>query len=150
MPSLPPAYLYTFVALLAVSSLLVLSFIAYTGTVRFSSELRQLKELGDRIVAKSIELVNLCRTGNTTVQSLIEVPTMIGHKQYWLLLQNDSQSAWLDSGFGDSPAVSSDLRLYISGHVISTGSYVAGYGAVMLVCNSNGSTVQLHLGGQEG
>ncbi len=150
MPSLPPAYLYTFVALLAVSSLLVLSFIAYAGTARFSSELRQLRELDDKIVAKSIELVNLCRTGNTTVQSLIEVPTMIGHKQYWLLFQNDSQSAWMDSGFGDAPAVSSDLRLYISGHVISTGSYVAGYGAVMLFCNSSGSTVQLHLGSQEG
>ena len=150
MPSLPPAYLYTFIAMLAVSSLLVLSFIAYTNAARFSSELRQLKELTNRVAAKSTEMMTLCGTGNTTVQFLLEVPTTIGHKQYWFLLHNDSQTAWVDSGFGNTPTATNGLRQYIPGHVISTGYYLAGDGNALLICNSSVGIVWLHLSSSGG
>jgi hypothetical protein len=150
MPSIPPAYLYTFIALLAISSLLVLSFIAYTNAARFSSELRELKELTNRIAAKSTEMMNLCQAGNTTVQFLLEVPTTIGHEQFWFQLQNDSQTTWIDSGFGAELTTSSILRQYIPGHAISTGYYLAGNGMALLICDSISEVVQLHLSSSGG
>jgi len=150
VPSIPPAYLYTFIAMLAVSSLLVLSFMAYTNTARFSSELRQLKELTSKVVAKSTEMMNLCQAGDTAVQFLLEVPTTIGHGQYWFLLQNDSQRAWVDSGFGNAPVASSSMRQYIPGHLLSTGYYLAGNGMALLVCNDSGGVVELRLSSSGG
>ena len=84
MSSIPPSYLYTFVAMIAVSSLLIFSFMAYAEAIRFSSEARQLKNLLDHVAGKSTELVTLTLATNATAESFLQMPTSIGNRQYWL------------------------------------------------------------------
>jgi hypothetical protein len=136
MPLITPSYLYTFVALLAVSSLLVFSFMAYSGNIRYSSEARQLRNLMSTVAAKSTELLTLILTTNASVEAYIEMPASIGSQQYWIQLQNNSARAWLGGGFGNVPAKGSDLRVYLLKETFATGYYAAGHGPAKLVCHS--------------
>lgn len=136
MPLITPSYLYTFVALLAVSSLLVFSFMAYSGNIRFSAEARQLRNLTSIVAIKSTELLTLTSTTNASAEAYVEMPASIGSQQYWIKLQNNSGKAWLESGFGSVPTEESDLRVYLPNEVFATGHYAAGHGPAKLVCHT--------------
>jgi hypothetical protein len=134
MPSITPSHLYTFVALLAVSSLLVFSFMAYTDTLRFSSETKQLETLMNGIAGKCTELRTLASVTNASVEAFVQMPGSIGSKQYWIRLENDTVQAWLEGGLGNVPFEQADSRIYLPKETCATGQYVASYGAVHLEC----------------
>lgn len=134
MPSITPSYLYTFVALIAVSTLLVFSFIAYVDVLRFSSEIGQLTNLMDRVASKGTELLMLTMTTNATSEASIQMPTAIGSKHYWLKICSDSSRTWLEGGFGNKPVEGTELRVYLPNEASATGSYIGGYGAAYLKC----------------
>lgn len=143
MPSITLGYLYTFVALMAVSSLLIFSFMAYAEALRFSSETRQLKNLMDHVAAKSTELLTLTLAINTTSEAFLPMPVSIGNKQYWLRLCNNSEKTWLEGGLGNVPMEGTELRVYLPKEASATGYYIGGYGAVHLKCYSNASVPQI-------
>jgi hypothetical protein len=143
LPSITPSYLYTFVALMAVSSLLILSFMAYAEALRVSSETRQLKNLMDHVSAKSTELLTLTLATNATSEAFLPMPASIGNKQYWLRLCNNSGKAWLEGGLGNVPMEGTELRVYLPKEASATGYYIGGYGAVHLRCHSNVSVPQI-------
>lgn len=145
MPSITPSYLYTFIALMAVSTLLILSFKAYSDTLRSSLEMKQLKSMIDCSAAKSIELLTLTLTTNATSETSFSMPASIGHKQYWLRLGNDSSKAWIEGGLGDTPIEETGLRIYLLQEVSARGYYIGGYGAVLLKCCINSSTPHILL-----
>lgn len=145
MPSVSPSYLYTFIAMLAVGSLLVFSFMAYVNATRFSSETKQLKNLMDYVAARSTELVTLALTTNETAQSCLQMPVTIGSRQYWLQLQNDSENVWIEGGFGDTALEGTGLRIYLPKEANATGYYVGGYGAAYLSCVFSFGVPQLRL-----
>jgi len=134
LPSITPSYLYTFVALIAVSSLLVFSFMAYADALRVTTEFKQLKNLMDYVSAKSTELLTLTLTTNATAEASLQMPAVVGNKQYWLQLRNDSTRAWLEGGFGNTPIEGTELRVYLPKEASATGYYVGGYGAARLRC----------------
>ncbi|MCS7114243.1 MAG: hypothetical protein RMJ15_02220 [Nitrososphaerota archaeon] len=134
MPAITPGYLYTFFALIAISSILTVSFMNYAGVIRYSSEIRRLKNLMDYVAAKTTELLTIAETANATAEAFVQAPTMIGDKQYWLRLRNDSSRAWLEGGFGNKPAEDAHLRVYLQGMVSASGFYIGGYGAIRLKC----------------
>lgn len=143
MPSITPSYLYTFVALMAVSSLLILSFMAYAEALRVSSETRQLKNLIDHVVAKSTELLTLTLATNATSEAFLPMPASIGNKQYWLRLCNNSEKTWLEGGLGNAPIEGTELRVCLPKEASATGYYIGGYGPVHLKCYSNASVPQI-------
>jgi hypothetical protein len=143
LPSITLGYLYTFVALMAVSSLLILSFMAYAEALRVSSETRQLKNLMDHVAAKSTELLTLTLAANATSEAFLPMPASIGNKQYWLRLCNNSDKTWLEGGFGNVPMEGTELRVYLPKEASATGYYIGGYGAVHLRCYSNVSVPQI-------
>lgn len=145
MPSIAPSYLYTFIALIAVSCLLVFSFMAYADTLRFSSEVKQLKNLMAQIAAKSTELVTLTLATNATAEVHLQMPIVIGNKQYWLQLCNDSASAWVEGGFGNMPIKGTELQVYLPKEVLATGYYVGGYGAACLACDIDDGAPRIEL-----
>ncbi len=134
MPAIVPSHLYTFIAMIAVSTLLVLSFTAYTSVLRSSSETGRLKDLMDRVAAKSTELVTLVLTTNATIENFVQMPAFIGNRQYWLQLRNDSVTAWLEGGLGSRPVEDTELRVYLPQQILATGNYIGGYGAAHLTC----------------
>lgn len=147
MSSIPPSYLYTFFAMLAISSLLVFSFIAYTSTVRFSSEVQQLKRLIDTIAAKSTSLITLALLTNATSEDSVQMPTVVGNRQYWLQLHNSSTIAWIEGGFGNIAMKNAGLNVYLPKEAVAEGNYIAGNGAVHLVCDCKNGTPYIRLEG---
>lgn len=145
MPSITPSYLYTFVALIALSSLLIISFMAYAEALRTSSETRQLKNLMDHTAAKSIELSTLTLTSNATSEAFLPMPASIGTKQYWLRFRNDSARTWLEGGLGNVPVEGTGLRVYLPTEASAAGYYMGGYGAAHLECYLNVSIPQILL-----
>jgi hypothetical protein len=149
LASIPTSYLYTFVAILAVSTLLTSSFVTYTNAVRFSSERKQLGDLMNQVSAKGTELITTVLTSNATIEAYIQMPEMIGNKHYWLQLGNDSVSAWLQGGFGDRPVDEPDSRVYLPKGVLARGYFTGGNGAVHLSCNFTSGVQQLLLSGSD-
>ncbi|MEM3626646.1 MAG: hypothetical protein QXZ25_01320 [Candidatus Bathyarchaeia archaeon] len=150
LPSITPSYLYTFIALMAVGSLLLFSFMAYTDALRLQPEVKRLKNLMDYVAAKGIELLTLTLTTNATVEAYLQMPPAIGNKQYWLRLCNDSARAWLEGGLGDKPTDGTELRVYLPREATATGYYVGGYGAAHLRCSLNAGVPQLQLTSSSG
>lgn len=145
MPSITPGYLYTFIALLAVSSLLVFSFMAYTGVLRFSSEVKLLKNLMDNIAARSTQLLTLALATNSSSETYIQMPVAIGNMQYWIQIRNSSAKSWLEGGFGDTLIEQTDMRVYLPSEVSASGHYVGGYGAAHLECSFEDDVVRIFL-----
>jgi len=143
LPAITPSYLYTFVALMAVSSLLIFSFMAYAEALRVSSETRQLKNLMDHVAAKSTELLTLTLATNATSEAFLPMPVSIGNKQYWLRLCNNSDKTWLEGGLGNIPIEGTELRVYLPKEAYARGYYIGGYGAVYLKCYLNASVPQI-------
>ncbi|MEM3579059.1 MAG: hypothetical protein QXL54_02400 [Candidatus Bathyarchaeia archaeon] len=134
MPAITPSYLYTFFALIAVSSILLVSFMHYADAIRFSSETRKLKELMDCVAAEATELLTMALTVNASTETLIQTPAVIGDKQYWLAFRNDSAKAWLEGGFGNTPIETGELRVYLTVKASASGCYISGYGVIRLTC----------------
>jgi len=145
MPSITPSYLYTFIALIAVSSLLVFSFMAYADTLRVFSETKQLKNLIDYVAAKSTELLTLTLASNATAETFFQMPAAIGNKQYWLLLRNDSAKTWLEGGLGNIIIEGTELRVYLPREASATGYYIGGYGVAYLKCYVSAEVPQIQL-----
>jgi hypothetical protein len=145
LPSITPSYLYTFIALIAVSSLLLFSFMAYANALRFSSEIKQLKNLMDHVAAEATELVTLSSTTKATTKIYLQIPTTIGDKHYWLQLRNDSEKTWLEGGFGNLPIEGAELQIYLPKGVWATGYYIGGYGAAQLECFFEDGVLRIQL-----
>jgi len=138
MPAITPSYLYTFFAIIAVSGILLVSFMEYANAIRFSSEMGKLKDLADLVAAKATELINLAKMANTAAEAFIQAPTVIGDRQYWLMLRNDSSRVWIEGGLGNTPKEEgAGIRVYLPSTASAGGCYVSGYGAILLKCSIN-------------
>jgi hypothetical protein len=145
LPSITPSYLYTFIALIAVSSLLVFAFMAYADTLRVFSEAKQLKNLMDYVAAKSTELLGLTLTTNATTELSFQMPAAIGNKQYWLQLRNDSAKAWVEGGLGTIITEGTELLVYLPKEASAAGYYIGGYGVAHLKCYASAGVPQIQL-----
>jgi hypothetical protein len=149
LPSIASNYLYSFVALLAVSTLLVGAFSYYTSTLRAIPEIEQLKNILDHVVAKGNELLTLAITINTTVSIVVQLPSTIGLRQYWIQVRNDTSNAWLEGALGSYGESGTTYKVFFPGKASTLGHYISGYGPALLECYMNGSIPQLNLGSQE-
>lgn len=145
MPSITVSYLYTFTALIAVSSLLIFSFMAYTNTLQAFSETKQLRNLINYVATKTTELLTLVLTTNASADAFLQMPQAVGNKQYWIKLSNDSAKTWVEGGLGNLPAEQTELWVFIPKEALATGHYIGGYGAAHLKCNANAGVPQIQL-----
>ncbi|MEM2281141.1 MAG: hypothetical protein QXZ68_04030 [Candidatus Bathyarchaeia archaeon] len=143
MPSITTGYLYTFFALIAVSGILIASFVDYANAIRFSSEVKTLRDLMDFVAAEATELLTAALTANASAETYIEAPAAIGDKQYWLALRNDSVRVWLEGGFGKTPTISGVLCVYLTVEAEASGYYVGGYGAICLTCSTGANAPKI-------
>ncbi|MBS7616844.1 hypothetical protein KEJ45_06575 [Candidatus Bathyarchaeota archaeon] len=145
MPAITPSYLYTLFAVIAVSSILTVSFMNYANAVRTSLETRKMKNLLDQIAAKATELLTLTMTTNAKASTFIQAPNAMGEKQYWIRLENDSTRAWLEGGFGNTPTENTELRAYIPNCALVSGYYISGYGAICLTCSVDNGAIKIQI-----
>jgi len=131
--------------MIAVSTLLVMSFMAYANVLRFSSEAKQLADIVDHVAARSAELLTLALVTNSTSEAYVQMPAAIGSKQYWLQLRNDSTRIWIEGGLGNVPVEGSEIHAFLPGKGGASGHYIGGYGAACIRCNSVAGFVQIQL-----
>ncbi|MEM3873955.1 MAG: hypothetical protein QXU45_02350 [Candidatus Bathyarchaeia archaeon] len=135
MPAITPSYLYTFFAIIAVSGILLVSFMDYVNAIRLSSEMGKLRDLMDSVAAKATELIGLAKVTNATAEAFIQAPAAIGDRQYWLMLRNDTLRVWLKGGLGNTPKEEAGVCVYLPSMALASGYYVSGYGAIHLRCS---------------
>jgi len=145
VPSIASSHLYTFLALTTVSILLVCSFSLYASTVRSLPEIGQLKNILDHVAAKGNELLTLVTATNSTVHTLIQLPSTIGHQEYWIRVRNDTSNAWIEGALGQISENRTTYRVFLPRKASTSGYYMGGYGSAMLECYMNGSILQLNL-----
>jgi len=145
VPSIASSYLYTFLALTTVSILLVCSFSLYASTVRSLPEIEQLKNILDHVAAKGNELLTLVTATNSTARTLVQLPSTIGHQDYWIRVRNDTSNAWIEGALGQISENRTTYRVFLPRKASTSGYYMGGYGSAMLECYMNGSIFQLNL-----
>ena len=145
MPAFAPSYIYAFFALITVSSILVSSFAAYAATLRTIPEMEQLRNILENVAAKGYELVALTTATNSTSEAVVQLPSSIGNREYWVRLRYESSKAWVEGALGGIHDESSINRIYLPKEVSVSGHYSSGYGQAVLECHLNGSIVNLGL-----
>jgi hypothetical protein len=145
LPTLAPSYIYAFFALVAVSSILISSYAAYTAALRTIPEIEQLKNLLNYVASKGYELTALTAATNSTLEATLQLPTSIGNRQYWIRLQNGGSEAWVEGALGTIHAGNITNRVYLPKTVVSIGNYSSGYGPVLLESYLDGATITLRL-----
>jgi len=146
MPSIATSHLYTFLTLTTVSILLVSSFSLYASSVRSLPEIKQLKNMLDHVAAKGNELLTLVTATNSTARTLIQLPSTIGHQEYWIRVRNDASNAWIEGALGQMRENRTSYRVFLPKKASTSGYYMGGYGSALLECYMNDSILQLNLG----
>jgi hypothetical protein len=144
VPSIIPSYIYMFVAMLAVGTLLIFSFTSYATTLRSIPETEQLDNLLNHVAAKATQLLTTTTT-NSNTQTNLNLPTRIGDREYWIRLRNDTLQSWIEGGFGKNWDGTTSHKVFLPGKPIATGHYISGFGPAVLKCPMNGSVLQLFL-----
>jgi len=145
MPSIATSHFYTFVALAAISIILIYSFSFYASTIRIAPEIESLKNILDHVAAKGNELLTLVSTTNSTTNLIVQLPSTIGSREYWIRVRNDSSNAWLEGALGQIRNGETAYRVFFPGKMSTSGYYLGGYGHAILECYMNGSVPQLNL-----
>jgi hypothetical protein len=140
-----PSYIYAFFALIAVSSILISSFAAYTTTLRTIPEMECLENLLDRIASKGYELIALTTATNSTLEAVFHLPSAIGNKQYWIRLNNESSKAWVEGALGSFHENKVTSRVYLPKAISVLGNYSSNTGFARLECYAANSTINLCL-----
>ena len=117
-----------------------------TLNVRHEAESQQLSSVAEYVAIKSLELISYASADNLTSTLQLAVPSSIGNQAYWIQIANDSDSAWVEVGFGAS-AQSSGQRVYVPSEVTAEGIYVSSAGGACLECYMDDADVCLRLSG---
>jgi len=145
LPSIVSSYIYTLVALTAVSALLLYSLNSYTLTLRNTSETDQLRNILKGVAAKADEILTLVTATNSSLRVYLNLPTTIGDRQYWMRIRNDSSSAWIEGSLGQMFEGNAELRVLISSKASTSGYFTSVHGQALLQGYMSGSTPQLNL-----
>jgi hypothetical protein len=137
--------LYTFIALVAIGTILIFSFSSYASTIRAAPEIESLQNILDHIAAEGNELITLVTTTNSTAHLIVQLPSAIGNQEYWIRVRNDSSKAWLEGGLGQIRNSETAYRVFFPEKMSTSGYYLGGYGPAILECYMNGSVPQLNL-----
>jgi hypothetical protein len=145
MPAIASSYMYAFFALIAVSSILISSFVAYATTLRTIPEREQLQNLLEFVAARGCELVALTSTTNATSEAVMQLPSSIGSKQYWIRLESESAESWVEGALGEIHEGRVVDRVYLPKAISVSGNYSSSYGPGLLECFMDASGVNLKL-----
>jgi len=146
MPSILPSYVYTLFASMIVGSLLIVTFSLSTVNIKNEAEEQQLKGLSEYVATKSCELLSTIKTNRLSVNFTLNLPSLIGNQRYWVKLENDSYSAWVEVGYGTKPQ-STEHRVPVPSDASVSGEFIGGSGSAILECYTQDAATYLKLAG---
>ena len=145
MPTIAPSYIYALFALIIVSGILIFSFAAYASTLRVIPELEQLENILDHVGSKGYELVTLSTATNSNSEAILQLPSAIGNRQFWIRLRSEAAGTWVEGALGSIHEGNVTNRTYLPKTVSANGNYSSNYGPALLECFITGSTINLRL-----
>ncbi len=145
MPVIAPSYIYSFFALVAISSILIAAFSSYTSTLRRIPEVEQLHTLIDCVASKGYELIALAAATNSTSTAVLQLPSAIGNRGYWIRFRTEAARAWVEGFVGPTHRSTTTDQVFFPRQVYAQGNYSCGYGPAILECFMNGSRINLLL-----
>jgi hypothetical protein len=146
VPSIIPSYVYTLFASMIVGSLLVVTFSLSTVNIRNEAEKQQLTGLSEYVATKSCELLSTIKTNRLAVNLTLNLPSLVGNQIYWVKLENDSYSAWVEVGYGIKPQ-SPEHRVPVPSDASVSGVFICGSGSAILECYTKDAATYLKLFG---
>jgi len=145
MPTITPSYIYTFFAMLIVSSILISSFSAYVVALKTIPEIQQLENLLKHVASQGYRLITLTNVANSTSRVVLELPSAIGSKQYWFRLCNDSSRAWVEGALGPITKVNVGNQVPLPNMIVAIGNYSSVNGPAVLESYWDQTIPVLHL-----
>jgi hypothetical protein len=114
------------------------------ANIKSEAEKQALSNISNYVATKTVGAIASGHGDNFAVKSPLDLPPLIGNQRYWVRLTNSSSYAWVEVGFGNTPA-ESDLRAFIPSTAQLSGAYVSGSGPAFVeyVSNSSGLYVTL-------
>jgi hypothetical protein len=143
MPSIIPGYVYSLFAALLVGAIVVYSCSVATMGIKADADEQQLSNIEQYVAAQSLTLISHTTQNQNTTQSL-DIPSQIGNQRFWIRITNDSSTAWIESGFGET-VLPNNIHEAIPAMVIASGSFISGSGRPLLECNFENEVVILTL-----
>ena len=146
MPSIIPSYVYTLFASMIVGSLLVVTFSLSTVNIKNEAEKQQLTGLSEYVATKSCELLFTIKTNRLAMNLTLNLPSLVGNQRYWVKLENDSYSAWVEVGYGTKPQ-STEHKVPVPSDASASGEFIGGSGSAILECYTQDAATYLKLSG---
>jgi hypothetical protein len=144
MPSIIPSYVYTLFASMIVGSLLVVTFSLSTVNIKNEAEKQQLTDLSEYVATKSCKLLSMVKTVRLAVNFTLNLPSLIGNQRYWVKLDNESYSAWVEVGYG-TKLQSTEHKVPIPSDASVSGEFISGSGSAILECYTQDAATYLKL-----
>jgi len=145
VPVIAPSYIYSFFALVAISSILIAAFSSYTSALRRIPEVEQLQNLLNHVASEGYELVALATATNSTSRAILQLPSAIGSRDYWIRFRTEPARAWVEGSVGSAHHSTVAERVFFPKQVSAHGNYSCGHGPAFLECSMNGSIINLRL-----
>jgi hypothetical protein len=149
MPAHAASHIYSFFGLTVISCILISSFSAFAINLQAGPEQLQLANLLKHVASKGCELVAFTTITNSTSEEILDLPTSIGGKPYWIRLNSPSSSAWVEGSLGTIHGNPAPARIYLPNGIVVAGDYSSGFGSAILCCHRQGSTIYLTLNNRE-
>ncbi len=144
MPAIAPSYIYAFLALTIVASILISSFSAYMTTLRTIPEIQQLEHIIEHVASQAYKLITLTNTANSTSRTILQLPSTIGNRLYWFRLGSNSSDVWIEGALGTPHKSRAMYQVPLPKVIRASGNYSSGYGPAFLESYFEGTNV-LHL-----
>ena len=144
MPSVIPGYVYSLFAALIVGTIIVCSCTAIMLNIRNKAETQQLNNINQYILTQSLTLISETISSNLNSTQCLSIPAQIGTQQYWVRIANDSETTWIESGFGTTP-IQSQQDLTIPAMISASGIFISNSGRAFLNCQIENQTIVLTL-----
>jgi hypothetical protein len=146
MTSIIPGYVYSLFASIIVGTLVIAMCGLSVAAVKHDAEEQQLSSIANYVAAKATELASQAPESTIVLSEFMELPSSVGNQRYWIRIQNDSSSAWAESGYG-TIALSSEQIAFIPLEIAASGVYLSGSGVAKLEYSVDSSGARLLLSG---
>ncbi len=136
--------MYSLFAALIIGSILVCTVSVSTLAIRNRADEQQLSNIEKYVAAQALSLLSQTTLDNQNTTQYLEIPSTIGNQRFWINIANNSQTSWVESGFGAN-ITSTDLHIEVPAKVTASGSYISGSGRPLLQCHYENQTATITL-----
>jgi hypothetical protein len=129
-----PSYMYSLFASLIIGSILICTVSIETVSIRNNANQQQIQNIQHYVAAQALTLLSQTNIDGQNTTQFLDIPSTIGNQRFWIRLENDSQSAWVETSF-DQNNTSTENISEVPAKIVAQGSFLSGSGRPFLTCH---------------